>query len=68
MRSYSGTAPPLTGDAERASPRYSRAHIIGRLASLGLIAILILLPGLAFWAAVATYQAGVKAQQATQIQ
>jgi diguanylate cyclase (GGDEF)-like protein/PAS domain S-box-containing protein len=68
MRSYSGTAPPLTGDAERASPRYSRAHIIGRLASLGLIAILILLPGLAFWAAVATYQAGVKAQQAIQIQ
>ena len=34
----------------------------------GLIAILILLPGLAFWAAVATYQAGAKAQQATQIQ
>jgi diguanylate cyclase (GGDEF)-like protein/PAS domain S-box-containing protein len=38
---------------------------VGRLASLGLVAVLVALPGFAIWGAVATYQYGADAKLAT---
>ena len=39
----------------------------GRLATLGLLAVLLVIPGLALWAAVATYQAGLATRHATEL-
>jgi diguanylate cyclase (GGDEF)-like protein/PAS domain S-box-containing protein len=39
----------------------------GRIASLGLLAVLVILPGFAFWGAAATYNAGVAATRATEL-
>ncbi len=39
----------------------------GRLASLGLLAVLVALPGFALWGATSTYQMGVAVRQATEL-